>query len=155
MPKQASAEQRLGDMLVFTWDGVGFGEDGTLWGGEALAWANPVDWQRAAAFRPFKLPGGERAGREPWRSAAALCWESGQECPLEEAADPLLFSFWQQGKNAAPTTAAGRLFDAASALADGCLHAGQLRGPGAHAAGSAGGPHMVSMWTEAHQLTLL
>ena len=106
-------------MLVFTWDGVGLGPDGTLWGGEALA-GKPGRWQRVATFRPFKLPGGERAGREPWRSAAALCWETGQDCPLEEASDPLLFSFWQQGINAPLTTAAGRLFDAASALCGVC-----------------------------------
>jgi len=109
----------LDDMLVFTWDGVGLGPDGTLWGGEALA-GKPGHWRRASAFRPFKLPGGERAGREPWRSAAALCWETGQDCPLEAASDPLLFSFWQQGNNAPLTTAAGRLFDAASALCGVC-----------------------------------
>ncbi|MGB7451255.1 MAG: carbamoyltransferase HypF [Lysobacterales bacterium] len=109
----------LDDMLVFAWDGVGLGPDGTLWGGEALA-GKPRRWRRVATFRPFKLPGGERAGREPWRSAAALCWESGQDCPLDEASDPLLFSFWQQGKNAPFTTAAGRLFDAASALCGVC-----------------------------------
>ncbi|MEO8332969.1 MAG: carbamoyltransferase HypF, partial [Gallionella sp.] len=62
--------------LTFTWDGVGLGEDGTLWGGEALH-GKAGAWQRVASFKPFHLPGGERAGREPWRSAAALCWESG------------------------------------------------------------------------------
>ncbi|MDX2416555.1 MAG: carbamoyltransferase HypF, partial [Xanthomonadales bacterium] len=109
----------LDDMLVFTWDGVGLGPDGTLWGGEALA-GKPGQWRRVATFRPFKLPGGERAGREPWRSAAALCWETGQDCPLEAASDPLLFSFWQQGINAPLTTAVGRLFDAAAALCGVC-----------------------------------
>jgi hydrogenase maturation protein HypF len=109
----------LDDMLVFTWDGVGLGPDDTLWGGEALA-GKPGQWRRAAKFRPFKLPGGERAGREPWRSAAAICWETATQCPLEEASAPLLFSFWQQGRNAPQTTAAGRLFDAASALCGVC-----------------------------------
>ena len=109
-------------MLVFTWDGIGLGPDGTLWGGEALL-GKPGQWQRAASFRPFKLPGGERAGREPWRSAAGICWESGLDCRLDEASDPLLFSFWQQGKNAPLTTAAGRLFDAASALCGVCTQA--------------------------------
>jgi hydrogenase maturation protein HypF len=64
--------------LVFTWDGVGLGPDGTLWGGEALL-GSPGHWTRFASLRPFHLPGGERAGREPWRSAAALCWETGQD----------------------------------------------------------------------------
>jgi hydrogenase maturation protein HypF len=112
----------LDNMLVFTWDGVGLGPDDTLWGGEALA-GKPGHWQRAASFRSFKLPGGERAGREPWRSAAAICWESGQDCSLTEASDPLLFSFWQQGKNSPSTSAAGRLFDAASALCGVCMQA--------------------------------
>jgi len=112
----------LDEMLAFTWDGVGLGPDGALWGGEALA-GKPGQWRRVATFRPFKLPGGERAGREPWRSAAAICWESGQACPLEEASDPLLQSFWRQGVNTPWTTAAGRLFDAASALCGICLQA--------------------------------
>jgi len=115
-------QENPGDLLVFTWDGVGLGPDGTLWGGEALL-GQPGQWQRVASFRPFKLPGGERAGREPWRSAAALCWEAGLHCPLDETSDPLLHSFWQQGKNAPVTTAAGRLFDAASALCGVCTQA--------------------------------
>jgi len=109
----------LDNMLVFTWDGVGLGPDGTLWGGDAL-FGSPGQWHRLASLRPFKLPGGERAGREPWRSAAAICWEDGQDCPLQEASDPLLHSFWQQGKNTPVTTAAGRLFDAAAALCGIC-----------------------------------
>ncbi len=84
---------------------------------------SPGNGDVLARFRSFKLPGGERAGREPWRSAAAICWESGRACPLEEASDPLLYSFWQQGKNAPQTTAAGRLFDAASALCGVCTTA--------------------------------
>jgi len=105
--------------LVFTWDGVGYGSDETLWGGEALA-GRPGGWNRVASFRPFHLVGGDKAGREPWRSAAALCWEAGLECPLGEASDPLLHSFWQQGINAPVTTAVGRLFDAAAALCGIC-----------------------------------
>ncbi len=112
----------LGNMLVFTWDGVGLGPDGTLWGGEALL-GKPGHWQRAAGFRPFRLPGGESAGREPWRSAAGICWEVGLDYPTEEASDPLLHNFWKQGINAPLTTAAGRLFDAASALCGVCTKA--------------------------------
>lgn len=115
-------DEGLDDLLVFTWDGVGLGPDDTLWGGEALL-GKPGQWRQAASFRPFRLPGGERAGREPWRSAAAICWESGLNCPLDEASDPLLYSFWQQGKNAPQTSAVGRLFDAASALSGLCKSA--------------------------------
>jgi hydrogenase maturation protein HypF len=101
--------------LVFTWDGVGLGTDGTLWGGEALL-GKPGSWRRAASMRPFHLPGGEKAGREPWRSAAALCWECGidwKECPEDTS---LLFAAWQKRLNSPQTSAVGRLFDAAAAL---------------------------------------
>lgn len=101
--------------LIFTWDGVGLGEDDTLWGGEALL-GRPGKWKRVASFRPFRLPGGERAGREPWRSAAALCWESGLAWQSNARDAMLLKSAWQHGLNAPVTTAAGRLFDAASSL---------------------------------------
>jgi hydrogenase maturation protein HypF len=103
-------------LLCFTWDGVGLGADGTLWGGEALL-GRPGAWQRVASFRPFKLPGGERAAREPWRTALALCWESGTPCPPGvDPGDPLLRQALDAGLNAPTTTAVGRLFDAAAAL---------------------------------------
>jgi len=102
--------------LCFTWDGVGLGADGTLWGGEAFL-GRPGRWQRVASFRPFRLPGGERAAREPWRTALALCWESGCAWPAGAAlADPLLREAFDAGINAPATTAVGRLFDAAAAL---------------------------------------
>jgi hydrogenase maturation protein HypF len=109
---EASLKKKL---LVFTWDGVGLGEDETLWGGEALL-GHPGAWQRAASFKPFRLPGGERAGREPWRSAAALCWESGLDWHSSARDAVLLKSAWEHGLNTPATTAAGRLFDAASSL---------------------------------------
>ncbi len=101
--------------LVFAWDGVGYGADGTLWGGETLL-GSPGRWRRIGSLRPFYLPGGEKAGREPWRSALSLCWETGIEwkhCPE----DPLLVHHaWQRRLNCPQTTSAGRLFDAAAAL---------------------------------------
>ncbi|MEZ5541309.1 MAG: carbamoyltransferase HypF [Pseudomonadota bacterium] len=108
--------------LVFTWDGVGLGPDGSLWGGEALL-GHPGHWRRFASLRPFRLPGGERAGREPWRSAAALCWECDREWPGLPAGADLLHAAWQQGSNAPQTSAAGRLFDAAAALTGVCMTA--------------------------------
>lgn len=111
-----------GPLLVFAWDGVGYGGDGTLWGGEAFL-GRPGSWRRVASFRPFRLPGGERAGREPWRSAAALCWEAGRDWPACPDHDGLGFAAWQRGLNTPTTSAAGRLFDAAAALTGVCLHA--------------------------------
>ncbi len=104
-----------GDWLVFTWDGVGLGDDGTLWGGEALL-GSAGDWRRVASMRPFRLPGGERAGREPWRSAAALCWESGLSYGGEFDRDGLAAAAWRQRLNSPATSAVGRLFDAAAAI---------------------------------------
>jgi len=102
--------------LCFTWDGVGLGVDGTLWGGEAFL-GRPGGWERVASLRPFRLPGGERAAREPWRTALALCREAGCAWPEgARRADPLLRQALEAGINAPVTTAVGRLFDAVAAL---------------------------------------
>ncbi len=114
--------------LVFTWDGAGYGEDGTLWGGEALL-GRPGGWRRVGHLRPFHLPGGEHAVRQPWRSAAALCWESGygwDSCPEDTE---LLHAAWQRRLNSPRSTAAGRLFDAAASLT-GLLHRASFEGQG-------------------------
>jgi hydrogenase maturation protein HypF len=103
------------DWLVFTWDGVGFGEDGTLWGGEAFL-GKPGGWRRVCSMRTFRLPGGERAGREPWRSAAALHWECRQTWPKCPDRDGLAENAWVRQLNSPETSATGRLFDAAAAL---------------------------------------
>jgi len=101
--------------LVFTWDGVGLGRDGTLWGGEAL-FGRPGDWRRVGSLRPFRPPGGERAGREPWRSAAAVHWEAGVDWPDCPDAGGLARAAWEAGLNCPETSAAGRLFDAAATM---------------------------------------
>jgi hydrogenase maturation protein HypF len=114
--------------LVFTWDGVGFGEDGSLWGGEALLGA-PGNWQRLASFRPFGLVGGDRAGREPWRSAAALLWAEGAEWMPPVKSAELARQAWQSGLTVHQSSAAGRLFDAAAALVLG-RHVSSFEGQG-------------------------
>ncbi|MGD8567010.1 MAG: carbamoyltransferase HypF [Gammaproteobacteria bacterium] len=101
--------------LVFAWDGTGFGEDGTLWGGEALL-GNPGNWRRVASMRPFYLPGGDKASLEPWRSAAALCWQTGNTWrPAIEDID-IAWHAWQRKLRCPQTSAVGRMFDAAAAL---------------------------------------
>ena len=109
----------VAEWIVFAWDGVGLGEDQTLWGGEALTGA-PGVWQRAASFRPFHLPGGDKAGREPWRAAAALLWAAGQAAPFAPEA---LHQAWSQRLNSPASSSVGRLFDAAAALCGVCTHA--------------------------------
>jgi hydrogenase maturation protein HypF len=124
-----------GPILVFVWDGVGYGPDRTLWGSEALL-GEPGRWRRFASLRPFRLPGGDKAQREPWRSALALCWGAGQDkfagsefrprrgesrgvgkpwrdCTIDV---PLLRQAWERGIQCPVTTSAGRLFEAAAVL---------------------------------------
>ncbi len=103
-----------GDALVFAWDGVGLGRDGTLWGGEAFL-GTPGNWRRFASLRPFRLPGGDKAGREPWRSAAALYWDCGLDIEVPDD-DGIARMAWERGINCPTSSAAGRLFDAAAAM---------------------------------------
>ena len=102
-------------VIAFTWDGVGYGEDGTLWGGEAF-YGKPGNWSRVASMRPFYLPGGDLAAREPWRSAVSMCWEAGQVYADVPCKDTLLFDAWQKKIHSPQTTSVGRMFDAAAAL---------------------------------------
>ena len=118
-----------GPSLVFTWDGVGLGEDGSLWGGEALL-GEPGEWRRVCSLRSFRLPGGERAGREPWRSAAALHWTCGRSWSSCPDIDGLAESAWNSDLNCPETSAAGRVFDAAAALISNKTHASfEAEGP--------------------------
>ncbi len=123
--------QGQGDWLVFTWDGVGLGDDGDLWGGDTF-WGQPGQWQRVARLCPFRLPGGEKAGRQPWRSALGICWAA--DLPVPEALQAqgdlaLLRRAWEKQLNCPQTTAAGRLFDAAASLC-GVLHNASFEGQG-------------------------
>jgi hydrogenase maturation protein HypF len=118
-----------GAALGVTWDGTGYGSDGTIWGGECLR-GNAAAAERVAHLRPFCLPGGEAAVREPRRVALALLWELYGEAVFErpDLADlPLLQSFapaeqrtlaqlLRRGVNAPQTSSAGRLFDGVAAL---------------------------------------
>jgi hydrogenase maturation protein HypF len=103
-------------MLCFTWDGVGYGEDGTLWGGEAFM-GSPGRWQHAGSWQPFRLPGGDRVIHQPWRTALGLCWETGRIWPGASAnIDPLLRQAFDSRWKTPQSSAVGRLFDAAAAL---------------------------------------
>jgi hydrogenase maturation protein HypF len=107
-------------VLGLAWDGVGLGDDGTLWGAEALRLDGP-DVVRVASLRPFRLPGGEAAIREPRRAALGLLCSLGLDSepvarwfsPAERA---LLEQACAQAINAPQTSSVGRLFDAVAAL---------------------------------------
>ncbi len=68
----AMADRGLsGQAIGLCLDGTGFGPDGTMWGGEVLL-GGFKEYRRFARLNPFRLPGGEAAVREPWRSAVGL-----------------------------------------------------------------------------------
>lgn len=118
------------DILVFAWDGVGYGRDGTLWGGEIL-YGRPGSWRRVASLKPFRLPGGDKVIRQPWRTALSLAWHGGFAWADAPEADPLLQRAWSTGLASPWTSAAGRLFDGAAALAGVATEASfEGQGPG-------------------------
>ncbi len=108
-------------VIGVAFDGLGYGSDHTLWGGEFLV-ADLVDFERVASFEPRPLLGGDAAMREPWRMAAAYLIAAGEA----EATDVDLIRRqprWadivalSRSALAGPTTSsAGRLFDAVAAL---------------------------------------
>ena len=69
-------------VLGVAWDGTGYGPDETIWGGEFLLVA-AGGWSRFAKLRPFRLPGGDRAIREPRRAALGLLYEAYGERAFE------------------------------------------------------------------------
>lgn len=116
-----------GSALGVTWDGTGYGVDGTVWGGELLL-GSAAGFERVAHLRPFRLVGGEAAVREPRRAALALLWELFGPAALEREDLAPVASFsrverrvlgrmLETGLSAPVTTSAGRLFDGVSALA--------------------------------------
>lgn len=115
-----------GTVLGISWDGTGYGTDGTIWGGEFLL-TDGASFERFAALRRFPLPGGEKAIREPRRQALGLLFEAlgpevfarGDILPLrsftrEELS--ALLTMLERGVNAPYTTSAGRLFDAVASI---------------------------------------
>jgi hydrogenase maturation protein HypF len=115
-----------GPALGVTWDGTGYGTDGTVWGGEFLL-GDAAGFTRVAHLRPFRLPGGDAAVREPRRSALALLLELfGVNVLSRDDLAPLgsfsaseravLARMVATGTRSPVTTSAGRLFDAVAAF---------------------------------------
>ena len=112
-----AAENGLrGPYLGVSWDGTGYGSDGTIWGGEFFL-AEGAKFERIAHLRPFRLPGGEAAVREGWRAAASLQWATlGPEAVAERPERSLVLQMLARGVNAPWTTSVGRLFDAVASM---------------------------------------
>ena len=120
-----------GPVVVAALDGTGYGTDHTIWGGELLlldgTGAGPSEWRRVWHVPTFLLAGGDRAIRQPWRTALglALAWDLGLEGSPVLAAAPLaeirlVESQLASGVAVVPTSSAGRLFDAAAAMVGIC-----------------------------------
>ncbi|MBN1397462.1 MAG: carbamoyltransferase HypF [Bacteroidetes bacterium] len=121
------AENQIeGGVLGVSWDGTGFGLDGTIWGGEFLL-ADRALFERAASFRPFGLPGGEKAIKEPRRTALGMLYELYDDEIFERQEIPVLQAFTTEELelvkqmlvkkvNTPVTTSAGRIFDAVASL---------------------------------------
>ena len=115
-------------VLGVAWDGTGYGTDGTIWGGEFIAVDRAARTaRRVGHLRPFRLPGGEAAVREPRRSALGLLHDllAGDAARLRplaaalgfrESETTVLLSLLDRGTHAPVTTSVGRLFDGAAAL---------------------------------------
>ncbi len=128
------AENRhQGPALGLALDGTGYGEDGTIWGGELLyVDADTCTHKRLGHFAPLMLPGGEAAIREPWRIAQGVLWAHGipqtphTPWPWEQtfqAATHMLPQILERKLNTPLASSCGRLFDAVSAMLGICLSA--------------------------------
>src|SRR5271165_373711 len=111
------------DVLGVAWDGTGYGEDGTIWGGEFIL-LRRGEARRFARLRPFRLPGGEAAIRDGRRTALALAHAAGdagfgtlgRRLGFTDSETGLLGTMLERGVNSPVTTSAGRLFDAVGAV---------------------------------------
>lgn len=120
---------RLGTAVIaVTYDGTGYGTDGTVWGGELLAITDAAGFTRVGHLRPFALPGGDGAVRQPARIALDLLHRAGVEwaadLPPVAALDGTGLHVLRQqiprGLGCVPTTSMGRLFDAVASLLGVC-----------------------------------
>ena len=124
-------------------DGLGFGADGALWGGEFMR-ADYRGFARLGTFKPVAMPGAERAIREPWRNTYAhLMAEMGWARFAMDYAELALFDLLSvkpratldgmiaRGVNTPLASSCGRLFDAVAAACGICAEHAEYEGQAA------------------------
>jgi hydrogenase maturation protein HypF len=130
-----------GPVIGVAFDGLGYGADGTLWGGEFLL-ADLAGYARRAHLRYVSLAGGDRVVREPWRSALSYVQDALGKNPLAlglpgwQALGPhkvaLVERLLQRDVNTFRTSSCGRLFDAVASIL-GLRHEANFEGQAAMA----------------------
>jgi hydrogenase maturation protein HypF len=111
------------EVVGFAFDGTGYGDDGTIWGGEVFRGSLARGFERVAHLRPALLPGGDAAARFPVQAAAGFLHALAADDTFARA--PFLFperyaqaaTLARSGLRAFATTSVGRLFDTVAALA--------------------------------------
>ncbi len=109
-------------LLGVSWDGTGYGTDGTIWGGEFFC-IGKESVERIAHMRTFQLPGGEKAIREPRRAALGLLSELFDDPAAYIPSDifskkenTVLKRMLKNDLNSPSTSSAGRLFDVVASM---------------------------------------
>ena len=107
-----------GEVIGAAFDGTGYGDDGTIWGGEFFI-CDETTYTRAATIEPFKQAGGDKSAREGWRIAFALIkdFELARELKLADEKNLRGQKFLLDNQiNCVTSTSVGRIFDAVAAV---------------------------------------
>lgn len=113
-------------VIGISFDGTGYGTDGTIWGGEILK-ADYDGFERLGHIRPFLQIGGDASAREGWRIAVSMLYgiyrDRDRTMDLirrldlcDEQTAKVQFAMADGHLNSVLSTSAGRLFDAVSAI---------------------------------------